>query len=218
MWYIKFTYMYHIHQSARHLRTVAILGLTSLLLTACNSNTDVSSHASNGAQDMFDAATGPLEDLNIKRKEIPELLQTVMQDPYARPKKLQCKTIQDELAQLDTILGPDYEAGKIKVQLASASSDELQLPELPDADTLADSGEQAVHDGVIGFISSEIKLPFRGIIRFISGADRHDKEVQQAYQAGQIRRAYLKGLAQERFGKRCLTPPAVMEARATHAT
>ena len=37
-------------------------------------------------------------------------------------------------------------------------------------------------------------IPFRGWIRKLSGAERHDKYVQAAITAGAVRRAYLKGL------------------------
>lgn len=209
--------MYHLNQSALRARNVVILGLALLSLAACSSGRSTSDQASDGAGELFNAATSPLDDLNLRRQEIPPLLQTILNDPYARPKKLQCKAIQEELAQLDDLLGPDFETGKIKVTLAS-SSDEITMPEMPDAETIVDTGGEMAHDGILGFIRSQTKLPFRSIIRAITGADRHEKELKQAYQAGQVRRAYLKGLAQERFGKRCLMPPGVMEAKATHTS
>jgi hypothetical protein len=211
--------MYHRNQSACLARHVAILGLAILSLAACSSGPDISNRANNGANELIDAATGPLEDLNLKRKDIPPVLEALLTDPYAHPKKMECKAIQEELTQLDDLLGPDYDSGKIKLQLASANSDEIKLPEMPDTDTLVDTGESMAHDGIMGFIHSQTNImPFRSLIRLVSGADRHEKEVKQAYQAGQLRRAYLKGVAEDRFGPSCLMPPGVIEARATHAS
>ena len=37
-------------------------------------------------------------------------------------------------------------------------------------------------------------IPFRGIIREISGANKHEDELQDAIVAGMMRRAFLKGM------------------------
>jgi hypothetical protein len=47
-------------------------------------------------------------------------------------------------------------------------------------------------------------IPFRGWVRKLTGAERHDKLVQSAITAGAVRRAYLKGLGE---AKGC-NPPA----------
>jgi hypothetical protein len=49
------------------------------------------------------------------------------------------------------------------------------------------------------------QIPFDGVIRFVSGAARHDQHVVAAIQAGAIRRGYLKGLGEARG---CM-PPAL---------
>ncbi|HEX5775342.1 MAG TPA: hypothetical protein VFX95_01555, partial [Caulobacteraceae bacterium] len=41
-------------------------------------------------------------------------------------------------------------------------------------------------------------IPFRGWVRKLTGAERHDRLVGQAIHAGQVRRAYLKGLGEAR--------------------
>ena len=41
-------------------------------------------------------------------------------------------------------------------------------------------------------------IPFRGWVRKLTGAERHDSFVQAAIIAGGVRRAYLKGLGEAR--------------------
>ena len=40
-------------------------------------------------------------------------------------------------------------------------------------------------------------IPFRGVIREVSGANRHEYEFRQAISAGLMRRAYLKGRGEQ---------------------
>lgn len=50
-------------------------------------------------------------------------------------------------------------------------------------------------DQAVGMVRSKVDIiPFRGVVRRVSGADRHAKAVERAYQAGRLRRAFLKGL------------------------
>ena len=46
-------------------------------------------------------------------------------------------------------------------------------------------------------------IPFRGVVRKLSGAESHDRLVQSAIIAGNVRRAYLKGLGEARG---CMPP------------
>jgi hypothetical protein len=46
-------------------------------------------------------------------------------------------------------------------------------------------------------------IPFRSWVRKLTGAERHDKLVQQAIMAGAVRRGYLKGLGES---KGCMPP------------
>ncbi len=187
-----------------------ILGL-SLLLAGCSGGVEgASSKATSGAANIFDAATGSLEDLNIKQRDIPPLLLTVAQNPYAPPAKLTCPVIRSELTELDTLLGPDVKPKEVEVASNSGfmSSDFM----LTDTESMVDNGGDFAHDALMGAIRSKTSiLPFRGIIRSITGANRHQSKLEEAYQAGKLRRAYLKGLAQSKFGKRCLVqklPPS----------
>lgn len=190
-----------------HRRSI-LLGLTVIVLSACSGGGDGFSRGTESVvSDAFNAATAPLEDLNLKRRDIPPLLKAVAANPYALPPKLECSAIRSELAGLETVLGPDMTPREIEV----ASNDSgflsgLQNTEVPTTDEAIEGGGNLAHDAAMGLIRSHTSiLPFRSIIRRITGAERHQKRLEDAYQAGKLRRAYLKGVAETRFGKRCLS-------------
>jgi hypothetical protein len=186
-----------------------------VLLTACGSD-KIELSGNKNVNEAIDAATGPLQDLNLRKHEIPEILVKAGKNPYARPGKAKCAVVREELAQLDEVLGPDMEPmedddGKNELmRLANA--------EMPAAEEMADGAVNMAGDfarkTVMGTIRSHTDiLPFRSIVRKVSGADRHAKRTAKAYEAGKLRRAYLKGFAYERFGKQCLNPPIAVEAQ-----
>jgi len=138
-------------------------------------------------------------------------------------KKIKCNDIKEEVAQLDELLGPDVEPKSITL----ASSDGglidnitdidnvMDNVELPKTTSLVESAGSFAKDTVMSTIRSKTNiLPFRSIIRKISGANRHQKKLAAAYDAGKLRRAYLKGIAEVRFGDRCSLKPIVVEAKA----
>ncbi|HEV7384717.1 MAG TPA: hypothetical protein VGN89_07545 [Phenylobacterium sp.] len=130
------------------------------------------------------AAESPLRDFNVLRTKIPPILLEAIADPYQRPKARGC-------AQLNVLLQP----------LNDALGADLDAPE-PDPDDLMGRGKTTAFGAMAGAASDVI--PFRGWIRRLTGAERHDRFVQQAITAGAVRRAYLKGLGE---AKGC-DPPA----------
>ncbi|WP_293346167.1 hypothetical protein [Phenylobacterium sp.] len=131
------------------------------------------------------AATTPLRDLNVVRAKIPEILLQALDDPYARPPRaFKCAALIGLIRPLDEALGPD-------------------LDRVPVGDeNLMDRGKSTAL-GVAGDLAADA-IPFRGFVRRLSGAEAHDRLVQSAIIAGNVRRAYLKGLGES---KGC-TPPA----------
>lgn len=125
------------------------------------------------------AATAPLRDLNMVKVQIPEILLTALDDPYVRPpRNWKCPALMALVRPLDAALGPD-------------------LDQLPTGDeNLMDRGKRTIFS-VAGDLASGA-IPFRGVVRRISGASSHDKLVQSAIVAGNIRRGYLKGLGEAR--------------------
>jgi len=130
------------------------------------------------------AAESPLRDLNVLRTKIPPVLLQAMADPYERPKSKGCPELKGLIHPLNDALGPDLDA-----------------PE-PDQDDLMGRGKGTAF-GMMAGAASDV-IPFRGWIRKLTGAERHDRIVQQAITAGAVRRSYLKGLGE---AKGC-DPPA----------
>ena len=128
---------------------------------------------------LRDAALAPLEDLNLKQKGIPDVLARARADPYDVKGLGRCEPIAAEIGRLDAALGPD-----------------LDEAPAPDTRTRAQKVGGAIKDAGISEVRSETSnlLPFRGWVRKLTGAARHDKKVQAAIRAGEIRRGYLKGV------------------------
>lgn len=199
----------------------------ALLLSACSGSDTIDLTNNKNIDDAIEAATGPLQDLNLRRQEIPELLVKAASNPYASIKKSSCDDVKTELAELDKLLGPDMEPQHITLVSGSTgladnlgqNFDQVSDFEIPETEkitsSLMDSATNFAHDSVVGMIQSKTNiLPFRSIIRKISGAQSHAKKLSNAYHAGKLRRAYLKGVAEMRFGGKCLAKPIVVEAKA----
>lgn len=136
-----------------------------------------------------DAVTAPLEDLNIKQLQIPEVLKRAVASPYDVDDLKSCEALAGEIGRLDAALGPDLD----------------EAPP-PDKRSRARKVAGALHDAGVAEAKREAHglIPFRGWIRQLTGAARHDRQVQAAIRAGGIRRGYLKGVGMNR---NC-SPPA----------
>lgn len=128
-----------------------------------------------------DAARTPFSDLNLVRKDIPEILRTAHKEPYAIPKDPSCDGIAKEVTALDVALGAD-----------------LDTPSSENNPSLIERGAEALGDSAGGAIRGAVEglIPYRSWIRRLSGADRYSREVFAAIAAGTVRRAYLKGIGQ----------------------
>jgi hypothetical protein len=132
------------------------------------------------------AVSAPLRDVNVLRTKIPEVLLRATADPFARPRRLTCPNLIAMTTELDAALGPD-----------------LDQP-APDEDDLMQRGREGALGAVAG-VAQDV-IPFRGWVRRLTGAERHDKLVQQAILAGAVRRGYLKGLGESKGCKPPATP------------
>lgn len=122
--------------------------------------------------DVTDVAKTPVTDLNIDKKEIPAILLNAQVQPYDLTGLGRCGKLIGEVAALDDVLGPD-----------------LDFPE-EERDRIS-AGRVA--KTVVGSF-----IPFRGLIREVSGANDHDRKVRAAIQAGLARRGFLKGVGLSR--------------------
>ena len=113
----------------------------------------------------------PFDDLNIMKKTVAPVLMRAKEAPYAHP-SADCQLLNTEVEQLNLVLGPDVDAS---VQKASLSK------------KMSDGGFNLAR----GAVSSVI--PYRGIVRQVTGAEKRAHDSNDALLAGIARRAYLKG-------------------------
>jgi hypothetical protein len=103
--------------------------------------------------------------LGLIGNDVPEPLRKIAADPYAAPGD--CAQIDVELHKLEAILGPDFDSGKRQAAYTWVDA----------AGTVARSF-----------------IPYRTVVRLVTGANRKDAELTQASMAGWERRGFLKGL------------------------
>ena len=128
--------------------------------------------------DVTEVAKTPLRDLNIDPKDIPEPLRVAVESPYETARLKNCKVIIGDIAELDRVLGADYDIAE------SDGKDRLS--------------EGRIGESVVGSI-----IPFRSIVREVTGAASNERALQAAFTAGMVRRAFLKGLG---LGRGCKYP------------
>lgn len=162
----------------------------SLALAGCNAGQSAQSGVEQVGAGLGDAVTAPLDDLNLRRQEIPTILLQAEANPYDLRNLNQCRTIGAEIARLDEALGPDTDE--------PPSQDGSYMSE-----RAADAAASATLDTVRGTVTDFI--PARSWVRRLTGADAHSKHVQSAIQAGLRRRSFLKGVGMQR---NCAPPAA----------
>jgi hypothetical protein len=156
-------------------RRVSRLISAIALLSAASATAVAADRGTVEPQDNFaNAATSPLEDLNLKRIEIPDVLKRAVKDPYDMDGLKTCEAIAGEVGRLDGALGPDL--------------DEPPPPPKTKGAVIHSAAVAAVRE------KAHSLLPFRGWIRTLTGAERHDQAVRAAIRAGGVRRGYLKGV------------------------
>ncbi len=140
-----------------------------------------------------DVIATPAGDLNLRKGKIPALLDAAVANPYNLSGLRTCTQISVAVSELDTILGPDRDIPNDRAEKLSAGR---------------------VAQAAVGSF-----IPFRGIIREVSGANGHQRKVDDAVEAGTARRSFLKGYGQARgcaYPAREITPKALaaLEAQA----
>jgi len=119
-----------------------------------------------------DVIATPATDLNLKKGEIPPILVAASQNPYGLSGMRRCADLAAEVSRLDAVLGDD-------IDIAQAPSRRVSPGK--------------VAQSVVGSF-----IPFRGIIREISGANEQERKQQLAIYAGSTRRSFLKGVGYQR--------------------
>lgn len=116
-------------------------------------------------------ADAPLETVNLKRVNIPDYFKD-MESPYDNGDAVvNCAYITSEVATIEAFVGPDRDI-QVEEDESEKTSDFIS--------------------GVAGSL-----IPYGGALRYISGANAHDKKVAEAVDKGMTRRGYLKGIGQK---------------------
>jgi hypothetical protein len=141
----------------------------------------------------MDIAMTPVEDLNLRKDPIPLVLLRARAAPYENPGFDSCSDIRQQIGDLDAVLGNDYDS--------------------------APPGERNLDAAKIAQRVLASLIPYRGVIRELSGAARHEWEFRESISAGLMRRAYLKGLGEAQDCDYPARPmPAAMLAALTNPT
>lgn len=133
------------------------------------------------AKKAGEIATQPVRDLGIDKVEIPPVLVRATEYPYAAEGTESCEQLAATVVELNQALGPDF-------QVANAEGEDK-------VGKVAEAGGKAIVNSLI---------PFRGVVRELTGAAAAKRRLDDAVDAGYARRGFLRGLQQ---AKGC--PPAL---------
>jgi len=120
-------------------------------------------------------ATQPVRDVGVAKTKFPPPLVEAAQNPYALKGIKTCKQIAAAHLALSDVLGPDLTAGQVAKENRAGK--------------LAEAGGQTIVNSLI---------PFRGLVREISGAAPAQRRLNRAIDAGYARRGFLRGIHQQR--------------------
>jgi hypothetical protein len=146
--------------------------------------------ASSQKNAVSNAATSPLNDLNIVHAKIPKLLADARRRPYVVPADRSCEALAKDVRALDEVLGPD-----------------IDVPPSDSNPSLLQRGTTAAGNEALGAMkgAAEDVVPFRHWVRKLSGAERYSDKVAAAIIAGTVRRSFLKGIG---VAQGCVIPPS----------
>ena len=167
------------------MRVATLFALSALTLAAPALGQTVVDPENMKAEDVV---MSPLSDVNLHKKAVPAVLESALANPYDLTGIKSCAGYTTAIESLDAALGDDIDVARGKT----------------DDEKMGNSAGTIVKSVIGSFI------PFRGIIREISGANAQQRAWERALYAGSVRRAFLKGMGQS---KGCAYParPATPE-------
>lgn len=121
-------------------------------------------------------ATQPARDLGLQRTTIPPVLDRASANPYSLTGLGTCASLLGAIVELNEALGPDLDAPPAPAQTSRRQQ-------------VAEAGGRAAVESVI---------PFRGLVREVSGSAAAERRLRAAIDAGLARRGFLRGLASAR--------------------
>ncbi len=125
-------------------------------------------------------ASQPVRDVGVARTDIPPVLQDASDAPYSMKGIKSCRDISNAFHALTDVIGPDFKAGEVKKENRAGK--------------LAEAGGKTIVNSLI---------PFRGLVREVTGAAPAQRRLERAITAGYARRGFLRGMHQVR---KCKTP------------
>ena len=120
-------------------------------------------------------ATQPVRDVGAQKIDIPLPIQQAAAAPYSLKGLRTCAQLNRAIFELNDVLGPDYD-GAVAVHENKAGK-------------LAEAGGKTIVNTII---------PFRGLVREISGAAPAERRLNADIRAGFARRGFLRGVATAR--------------------
>ncbi|WP_157220321.1 hypothetical protein [Flavisphingomonas formosensis] len=117
----------------------------------------------------------PAHDVGLAKTKIPPVLEAARDNPYGTAGLKTCAQIGSARRALNDVLGPDFDVKPEKKENRAGK--------------LAEAGGKSVVNAFI---------PFRGLVREISGAAPEERRLNEAISAGYARRGFLRGLAASR--------------------
>jgi hypothetical protein len=162
---------------------IYVAALLALLLSGANAIAQDAAPAgqpsSNGVDDTLKTGgkivAQPAHDVGAAKTKIPPVLEAAQRDPYGLRGLGGCAQISGAIRDLTEALGPDFGSGPAKKENRAGK--------------LAEAGGKTVVNAII---------PFRGLVREISGAAPEQRRLNDAIDAGFARRGFLRGIATSR--------------------
>ena len=118
-----------------------------------------------------DIGTQPVRDVGLSKRDIPPVLAKAFDDPSSLKGLQSCQALAGEVRALNAVLGPDYVVGAEYAENRAGK--------------LAEAGGKTIINSII---------PFRGLVREVTGAAPADRQMNAAVDAGLARRGFLRGV------------------------
>lgn len=120
-------------------------------------------------------ASQPARDVGVAKTGVPIPLQKAYDAPYSLTGIRTCRDISRAFHELTDVIGPDFAAGNVKKENRAGK--------------LAEAGGKTIVNSII---------PFRGLVREVTGAAPAQRRLERAIAAGYARRGFLRGVHQTR--------------------
>lgn len=115
--------------------------------------------------------TQPARDIGVAKTGIPTVLGQAAEDPYSLAGLGSCKRLAQAIFDLNEVLGPDFALGDERKENRAGK--------------IAEAGGKTIVNALI---------PFRGLVRELTGAAPAQRRLNAAIDAGYARRGFLRGV------------------------